>query len=44
MNLRLGAVRRLANEAADCVLLTPDLAAGIRRVEGVKGLEAAPAT
>jgi len=29
-------VRRLAYEAADCGLLSPDLAAGIRRVKGVK--------
>jgi site-specific recombinase XerD len=36
INLRLGAVRRLAYEAADCGLLSPDLAAGIRRVTGVK--------
>ena len=36
INLRLGAVRRLAYEAADCGLLGPDLAAGIRRVKGVK--------
>src|SRR5256886_10315713 len=36
LNLRLGAVRRLAYEASDCGLLSPDLAAGIRRVEGVK--------
>ena len=35
-NLGLGAVRRLAYEAADCGLLSPDLAAGIRRVKGVK--------
>src|SRR6476660_10563323 len=35
INLRLGAVRRLAYEAADCGLLSPDLAAGIRRVKGV---------
>ena len=35
---RLGAVRRLAYEASDCGLLSPDLAAGIRRVEGVKKL------
>src|SRR5690348_7322273 len=34
INLRLGAVRRLAYEAADCGLLSPDLAAGIRRVKG----------
>jgi len=38
INLRLGAVRRLAYEAADCGLLSPDLAAGIRRVKGVKRL------
>ena len=36
INLRLGAVRRLAYEAADCGLLSPDLAAGIRRVKGIK--------
>ena len=36
INLCLGAVRRLAYEAADCGLLSPDLAAGIRRVKGVK--------
>jgi site-specific recombinase XerD len=35
INLRLGAVRRLAYEASDCGLLSPDLAAGIRRVKGV---------
>src|SRR5262249_45138636 len=34
VNLRLGAVRRLAYEASDCGLLSPDLAAGIRRVKG----------
>ena len=33
INLRLGAVRRLAYEAADCGLLSADLAAGIRRVK-----------
>jgi hypothetical protein len=38
INLRLGAVRRLAYGAADCGLLSPDLAAGIRRVKGVKKL------
>src|SRR5471030_52937 len=38
INLRLGAVRRLAYEAADCGLLSSDLAAGIRRVKGVKKL------
>ena len=38
INLRLGAVRRLAYEAADCGLLSANLAAGIRRVKGVKKL------
>ncbi len=38
INLRLGAVRRLAYEAADCGLLSADLTAGIRRVKGVKKL------
>ena len=38
INLRLGAVRRLAYEAADCGLFSADLAAGIRRVKGVKKL------
>ena len=38
INLRLRAVRRLAYEAADCGLLSADLAAGIRRVKGVKKL------
>ena len=38
VNLRLGAVRRLAYEAADCGLLSADFAAGIRRVRGVKKL------
>jgi hypothetical protein len=36
INLRLGAVRCLAYEASDCGWLSPDLTAGIRRVEGVK--------
>src|SRR5882757_5081442 len=40
INLRLGAVRRLAYEAAECGLLSADLAAGIRRVKGVKKLGA----
>src|SRR5437867_12150198 len=40
INLRLGAVRRLAYEAADCGLLSADLAAGIRRVKGVNKLGA----
>ena len=38
VNLRLGAVPRLAYEAADCGLLSADLAAGIRRVKRVKKL------
>ena len=38
IRLRLGAVRRLAYEAADGGLLSADLAAGIRRVKGVKKL------
>jgi hypothetical protein len=35
INLRLEAVRRLAFEAAGCVLLSADWAAGVRRVKGV---------
>jgi site-specific recombinase XerD len=38
INLRLAAVRRLAHEAADTGLLSPELAAGIRRVKGAKKL------
>jgi site-specific recombinase XerD len=38
VNVRLAAVRRLAYEAADCGLLSPELAAGIRRVRGAKKL------
>ena len=38
INLRLAAVRRLAYEAADTGLLSPELAAGIRRVKGAKKL------
>ncbi len=38
INLRLAAMRRLAYEASDCGLLSPDLAAGIRRVRGVRRL------
>ena len=38
INLRLGVVRRLASEAADCGLLSSDLVAGIRCVKGVKKL------
>src|SRR5919106_1885127 len=33
INLRLAAVRRVAYEAADAGLLSPELAAGIRRVK-----------
>src|ERR671924_517539 len=36
INLRLAAVRRVAYEAADAGLLSPELAAGIRRVNGVR--------
>jgi integrase len=36
INLRLAAVRRIAYEAADSGLLSPELAAGIRRVKGVR--------
>ena len=38
INLRLAAIRRLAYEASDCGLLSPDLAAGIGRVKGVRRL------
>ena len=38
INGRLAAVRRLAYEAADCGILSPELAAGIRRVRGAKKL------
>ena len=38
INGRLAAVRRLAYEAADSGLLSPDLAAGVRRVKGPKNL------
>ena len=38
INLRLAAVRRIAYEAADFGLLSPELAAGIRRVKGVRRL------
>jgi integrase len=36
INLRLAAVRRVAYEAADSGLLSPELAAGIRRVKSVR--------
>jgi hypothetical protein len=38
VNVRLASVRRLAYEAADSGLLSPELAAGIRRVKGAKRL------
>jgi len=38
INVRLAAVRRLGYEASDTGLLSPDLAAGIRRVKGAKCL------
>jgi integrase len=38
INVRLAAVRRLAYEAADAGLLSPELVAGIRRVKGVPQL------
>jgi site-specific recombinase XerD len=38
INLRLAAVRRLAHEAVDVGLLSPELAASIRRVKGAKRL------
>ena len=40
INLRLAAVRRLAYEAADTGLLSPELAAGIRRVKGAEWIAA----
>ena len=40
VNQRLAAVRRLAYEAADSGLLSPELVAGIRRVKGAKQLGA----
>jgi len=38
INLRLAAIRRLAYEASDCGLFSPDLAAGIRGVKGARRL------
>ena len=38
IDVRLAAVRRLAYEASDTGLLSPELAAGIRRVKGAKRL------
>ena len=41
INVRLASVRRLVYEAADTGLLSPELAAGIRRVKGAKRLGSA---
>src|ERR1700690_1446933 len=38
INVRVAGVRRLAYEASDSGLLSPDLAAGVRRVKGAKRL------
>ena len=38
INLHLAAIRRLADEAAESSMLSPELAIGIRRVKGVKRL------
>ena len=38
INVRMAAVRRLAFEAADSGLLSPELATGIQRVKGVRKL------
>jgi hypothetical protein len=40
INLRLAAVRRVAYEAADAGFLSPELAAAIRRVPGVRRIGA----
>ena len=40
INLHLSAIRRLADEAAESSMLSPELAIGIRRVKGVKRLGA----
>ena len=44
IDLRLAAVRRIANKAADAGLLSPELAAGIRRVKGVRRIGVRRAT
>jgi hypothetical protein len=41
VNQRLATVRRVAYQAADSGLLSPELAAGIRRVKGANSLEPA---
>ena len=38
INVRLAAIRRIAYEAAETGLLSPELVAGIRRVKGIKRL------
>jgi integrase len=38
INLQLSAIRRLADESAECGWLSPELATGIRRVKGVRQL------
>jgi hypothetical protein len=38
INLHLSAIRRLADESAESGWLSPELAIGIRRVQGVKRL------
>ena len=43
INQHLAVVRRLAYEAADAGLLSPDLAAGIGRVKGSSSWDSAPA-
>lgn len=44
INLRLAAVRRVAYEATDAGLLSPELVAGIRRVKGVRRIVYASGT
>ena len=44
INVRMAAVRRLAYEAADCGLLSPELAAGIHRLREFADLDLAGAT
>jgi hypothetical protein len=44
INVRIAAVRRLAYEAANTGLLSPELIAGIRRVKGVPQLGSELAT
>jgi hypothetical protein len=44
INQHLAAVRRLAHDAADAGLLSPDLASGIARVKGVSNWVSVPAT